>query len=755
MINELKILIIDDNQADANLLRRLLIKLEHWKLNIQTVSSGDDAKALLTNYTPHIVFVDYLLGGENGIELIKQLKQIETNAAFILLTGFGSETLAAEALRIGASDYIRKDDRSLETLDRTIRHIVAKSEAELKLKQTEYKLQNVLAKTGTGLLILSATGQILDMNEALMKMVGAQNIESIYQKFVINWILQEYRPLFQKSFDHCLANGFVTDFETGYMRQDRSAGFLIISATKEEIDNQITISAICRDITPQKKAEEAMRRSEASLRFAQQIAHLGNWELSIDPPAYAWSEELYHIFGINILTFNGNLRDYYLAAIHQDYKDLIANTTQEIIATGKDTTIEYKIVLPDGTLKYVKDESRCVSNNEGKKLIGTIQDITNQKLGEIALKQAKEKAEQSDRLKSAFLSNLSHEIRTPMNAIVGFSNLLDGPTLNDEQHYYIEQINKGTKTLLNLIEDLIDIAKIETNEFRIDYEQINLNSLLYEVYEKYYYIRNDTDKPDVTLKINVPTHYSNLIIEADSFHLRRVLSNLIDNALKFTEIGIVEFGYELQEDKVVIYVKDTGVGIPADKFNLIFERFTKIEDDKSKLFRGAGLGLALAKRIIEYMGGNIWVESELGRGSTFYFTLLCRKKNPDKFENDFFNNKTILIAENDTGNYSYTEGILRKTGISILWVTDGLSAVESCILDNDINLVLMEIDIPSLNGHEAAQRIKMFRNNLPIIAFISDNQHHNERATSENNFDAVITKPYSPRDLLTIIADNL
>jgi len=202
-------------------------------------------------------------------------------------------------------------------------------------------------------------------------------------------------------------------------------------------------------------------------------------------------------------------------------------------------------------------------------------------------------------------------------------------------------------------------------------------------------------------------------------------------------------------------VKDTGVGIPADKFNLIFERFTKIEDDKSKLFRGAGLGLALAKRIIEYMGGNIWVESELGRGSTFYFTLLCRKKNPDKFENDFFNNKTILIAENDTGNYSYTEGILRKTGISILWVTDGLSAVESCILDNDINLVLMEIDIPSLNGHEAAQRIKMFRNNLPIIAFISDNQHHNERATSENNFDAVITKPYSPRDLLTIIADNL
>ncbi|MCK5169419.1 MAG: PAS domain-containing protein, partial [Bacteroidales bacterium] len=242
------------------------------------------------------------------------------------------------------------------------------------------------------------------------------------------------------------------------------------------------------------------------------------------------------------------------------------------------------------------------------------------------LEKAKEKAEESDRLKSSFLANMSHEIRTPMNAIVGFTNLLNDPEISPAQR---EELSKlvihNSDTLLRLIDDIIDIAKLESGQLVIEKQNFDLNNLLVKKFKIFNENNQLINKGHLALKFNNKTNNEQFIIYSDPLRIQQILSNLINNALKYTDQGFVEFGYkpEVHHKKPVItfYVKDTGIGLSGEQQKIIFSRFTKVEDNKKKLYRGAGLGLAISKNIVELLGGNIWVESETGKGSVFYFTI--------------------------------------------------------------------------------------------------------------------------------------
>jgi len=314
-----------------------------------------------------------------------------------------------------------------------------------------------------------------------------------------------------------------------------------------------------------------------------------------------------------------------------------------ILARGLQKPISQPILeLAKLTRKISKEENYNVtierkSNDE----IGVLYEDFNNMLQQILnreaardkteknLLEAKMKAEESDKLKSAFLANMSHEIRTPMNAILGFTELLtmsDSSITPEEKQNYIKLIHHSGNNLLQLIDDIIDISKIEAGQLKINPKECDVNQTLMDIYESYGKIKKQKGKDKIDLSVNLAKKGQSIITLTDPLRLTQIISNLIDNALKFTEEGFISFGYEFQEsDTLLFYVKDSGIGLDQKKKELIFERFRKIEDDKTKLYRGAGLGLAICKSLVELLGGKIWVESYLGSGSVFFFTIPFQK----------------------------------------------------------------------------------------------------------------------------------
>ncbi len=312
----------------------------------------------------------------------------------------------------------------------------------------------------------------------------------------------------------------------------------------------------------------------------------------------------------------------------KDYAETNFNEETEIIKTGKAifNKIE-EIKTGRKNKKWVSTTKIPIINPNGNitGLVGISRDITDMKLTEIELKTAKEKAEESDRLKSAFLSNMSHEIRTPMNAIIGFSNLLsDNDLSKNEREKYLQYIKNNGQSLLNLINDIIDIAKIESNQLDIRNDIFDLNNILEELYA-YHEEHLKKENKKINLHFEKPNKEKSFFIYTDPYRLKQIMANLLNNAIKFTEKGFVEFGYYEKDDKLLFFVKDTGIGIEKDKQELIFQRFSHFEQRFKKNVSGTGLGLSITRSIIFLMGGNIWVESEPEKGTVFYFEIPYQK----------------------------------------------------------------------------------------------------------------------------------
>lgn len=378
------------------------------------------------------------------------------------------------------------------------------------------------------------------------------------------------------------------------------------------------------------------------------------------------------------------------------------------------------------------------------------------------LLKAKEKAEESDHLKSAFLANMSHEIRTPMNAILGFTELLtmpDSEVTPEEKENFITLINNSGNNLLQLIDDIIDISKIEANQIKIIKKDCALNTTLKEIHQSFLEIRKQKEKEKIDIRINNVSK-QNLTIKTDPLRLNQIITNLIGNALKFTEDGFIEFGYEIKNEReLLFYVKDTGVGMDKSKKDLVFERFTKIEDDVSRLYRGAGLGLAISKSLVELLGGKIWVESTPSIGSTFYFTIPFEKAkesipvaqlivSEDKYN---WKDKTILVAEDEPANFIYIEEVLKTTHANILKAVNGLEAVNIIKENKNVDVVIMDIKMPEMDGYEATKLIKKINRNIPIISQSAYAMPSDIDKGIEAGVDDYLIKPVKPKSLLSII----
>jgi len=436
---------------------------------------------------------------------------------------------------------------------------------------------------------------------------------------------------------------------------------------------------------------------------------------------------------------------------------------QKIFKTKLKETCEIKLVSTDDSIKYVLLNG--IISNSGKKCLVTLVDITKRKRAENELIKARKKAEEGDRLKSAFLANMSHEIRTPMNGILGFTELLKNIALmGEKQQEYIDIIEKSGVRMLNIINDIISISKIESRQIEVSVADTNVNEQIEYIH---HFFKVEAEQKNLHISIQNALPAEKAFIRTDREKVYAILTNLVKNAIKFTQTGSIETGYEVKGEFLEFFVKDSGSGIPDAQKKIIFERFRQGSEALTRNYEGAGLGLSISKAYVEMLGGKIWVENNTGlpagrtsniSGSTFFFTIPFQPvketthDKPDNLIKDEIRKLKVLIVEDDETSEKLIINMVKKYAGKIFKATTGVEAVEVCRENPDIDLVLMDIKIPELDGYEATQKIREFNREVVIIAQTAYALAGDREKSIEAGCNDYLSKPINRAELKRMVS---
>ena len=463
---------------------------------------------------------------------------------------------------------------------------------------------------------------------------------------------------------------------------------------------------------------------------------------------------------------NEGVKDYYYRYVNKSFMQLVGKTKSQLIGKRYKELFEpvdwywleiYNEIARKGiSINYKNKKSTNGKYYEifaweiQKNLIAVIfADITERKLKELQFLKDKETAEKNDRIKNDFISNLSHEIRTPMNGILGFTKFLNDPDLAEgKRKHYISIIQNSGHQLLRIVDDLIEISSLETKQLIASEKPFCFNEMLFDLFT-IFDLRAKENKTPLYLKRGLCDEASTL--HSDRSKLIKIISNLIDNALKFTNDGYIEFGYLLHEENLRIYVKDTGVGIAIQKQESIFERFSKENNEMSNNVSGLGLGLSIAKENTKLLRGEISVKSKKGKGTTFFVDIPYKPLKTSKSKKLIKSSEikkesaqSILIADDEEVNYLYLEILLKevfKVNCEIIHAKNGKEAIKQCEINSKINIVFMDLKMPLIDGYKAMKMIKKIRPNLIIVAQTASSSEEDIRKITTSGFDDYMIKP--------------
>jgi len=552
----------------------------------------------------------------------------------------------------------------------------------------------------------------------------------------------------------------LNNYETVFKNNRGKKANVLIASRVINLAGEPHILSITRDITDRKRTEEEIRLLS---RTVEQNP-LSVIVTDVDGTITYVNKKFSEVSGFSRQEVIGqNPRILKSGQMADDlYKDL-----WDTISKGMEWQGEMVNKKKNGNLFWELVSISPVLNDHGKvtHFVAIKEDISERKIVEEQLRLAKEKAEESNQLKSEFLANLSHEIRTPMNGIIGFASLLeeDEDQSPDTRSNYIRIIINSTQQLLRIITDILEISKLETHQVPLNEREVNLNSILMEIFS-IFDLRAKEKKLSLHLKKGLNDRAAVVLIDDSKLH--KILDNLLENALKFTNKGYVELGYQLRGNLLEFYVKDTGIGIRPEMKEIIFERFSQEEKELSRKVGGLGLGLSIAKANAELMGGSIKVGSEKGKGSTFYIRIPYKpvypdalseeriKKNKTAEEND---GCTFLVVEDDEVNYQYLEILLKKMnqGFNILHAINGEEAVGFCKDNLNICMVFMDIKMQGMSGLEATRILKKLNPTLPVIAQSAFVSSKDQQRAYEAGCDTFISKPISADDFYAVIESFL
>jgi PAS domain S-box-containing protein len=565
--------------------------------------------------------------------------------------------------------------------------------------------------------------------------------------------------------------GKVANFELTqrFYHKDNSTIYLYCRAThfKNEEGKVVRMVGVVNDITKIKLAEDKQRKSERILSKAQEIVKMGSWEWDKMEDKIIWSAQLYKLLGFEVDEFVPVLESL-LEHIHPTDKSRVMTTAWQYLQNRTTETIECKAVKKDKEVIWVKCEGYIEydSSNLIIRVIGVVVDITEQKKNEQDLIDAKEMAEASVKTKEQFISTMSHEIRTPMNAVIGMTNLLLQENPQNYQIEYLNVLQSAAKNLLLLINDILDFSKIEAGKVVFETIDFDLQEVLHNLVNIYLYTAKEKG---LSLTAEMDKQI-NFLLLGDSTKLIQILTNFISNAIKFTEKGEIKILVKLIENedkqaKIQFSVIDSGIGISKDRIEHIFESFTQATVDTTRKYGGTGLGLTIARNLIELQGGKVEVESKVDIGSTFQFSLVFPKSKlpfkdflPQKanaFETTSLEGINILIAEDNEANRFVISRFLTNWKISYTFAVNGKEVVAK-IQEKPYHMILMDLHMPELDGYEATKIIRKLPNTfyqtIPIVALTASVLSSVKHKLKEIGIDDFLMKPFDPKDLYQIIA---
>jgi len=632
--------------------------------------------------------------------------------------------------------------------------LAKEKQAEMALRESEEKFRNLFQKHAAIKLIVDPeTAYILEANETAAKFYG-WSIDELKQMNISQ--ISTFPPEVLKKRMQEILSWEKTYFESIHRKADGTLADVEIFSSRIELGGKRVLHSIIHDITEKKKAEAQLRL----LWGAVENSSVSVMVTDVDGNIKYVNPGFTNITGYSFDEAAGQ-NPRFLKSGKQStefYKNLWDN-----ILAGKTWEGELVNKRKNGEFYWEKAVISPVTDSEGKitHFVAVKEDITEKKKILEELIAAKEKAEESSRLKSAFLANISHEIRTPLNGILGFSELLRNPALDDEEkETYLTMLKESGERMLNTINQIIEVSKIETETISVDFENVNINELVLYLFN---FFKPEAEKKGLRFSLinKIP---ADMVISTDKYKVESVLGNFLKNAIKFTEQGSVELIVERGTEGIIFSVKDTGPSIPSSMHEKIFERFVQVDTSYSRSYEGVGLGLSIAKSYAGLLGGKIRLESEAGKGSTFSLILPVKQTDTITEEAEAVQHKevitdnrgkTILVAEDDELNYFYLETLLRKNGYNILRAKNGMEAVKMCKGNPEVELVLMDIKMPLLNGHEATRKIREFNPRVPILAQTAFAHDSDRISALESGCNDYISKPFTMNELLEKINELL
>ncbi len=711
MNNRLKILHLEDNPFDAELIHNC-IQNEWSNCEIKLVTKKDSFMNAIDNETFNLVLCDFRIPTfDSGFEVLEILKKKHWETPILFITGTIGEETAVNLMKEGATDYILKD-KLVKLIPAIKRALNEKTELEDKkntqkaLRESEERYRNLFLNSPVGIYSCSLQGEIIDANPSFVNILGFTSLEELKKEKSKNknFPIKENDTNFEEMMEKY---GEVIGFETIWQKEEKNPIYVRQNnkAIKDEEGNTLSYEGTVEDITEIKKAQSSLAKSESRLSIAQEIAHIGYWEYDLTSMELIWSKGLYKIFGLAQDEIKADLK-LFMDMIHPEDKNLLKEVENKFMEIREETTFYYRIIKPDGGIRYLYSIIKTDSeNNKVKKIFGTVQDVTEQKLSENNLIKAKEDAEESNRLKSSFLANMSHELRTPLTGILGFSDILSDEIITPEHNEMVKGIKVSCKRLLETLNSILDLSRIEANKYEINFSLINLNEIINDEYKLFY---PSASAKNIFLNLNLPQ--TEIFIKSDEKILKIIISNLVNNAIKFTSKGGVTITLESLIDSVKINIKDTGIGISDENQKFVFEEFRQASEGLGRRFEGSGLGLTLVKKFVDLLEGEINLKSELNSGSEFSVifpvseTLLndrniSIKKKPEedikqlipKLHNTLMRDKRILLVEDDVVNVTVMK-IMLKQIYSLDVARNGETALELA-KQNDYDLFLMDINL--------------------------------------------------------------
>jgi len=792
-------LLFKSNQRLEEIFKNTPLGIIIWDLNFNVLEWNNSSQRIF-GYTVEEAKTKPIKDLINPPHLVSEMKKFRKNFASLEFEKVSSsENITKDGKIIICRWYnvqLKDVEGNITGFASLVEDVTERINSKKALEKSERKYRDIFEKSIDAVLIIK-NGKFTNCNESTLRIFDYDNKQSLLQKHpsvlspekqsdgklsylkseeMMEITLEKGHHRFR--WDHQQKNGRVFPAEVSLTRINTP-------------DNIPTIHTVIRDITERVKNEQLenvlYNISRAALTIndfkkfglflkdeLQTIIDTSNFYVAIyneetnmitTPIFVDEKEEVEEFSAEGSLTGHVIKTKKPLLLTNNEHRSLIRQGIVDIIGSHSECWVGVPLLIDDKAIGAIVVQSYDNENAFNKNDVNLLEFVADQisttiqrKKIEDELTQALAKAQESDKLKSSFLANMSHEIRTPMNGIIGFSELFLEPNLsNQDREKYANVVINSSKQLLSIVNDILDISKIEAGVVKLNYESTNVNRMLDNLYAFY--------KPKAeenNLKLNCVKGLENFksVISIDKIKLNQVLTNLLSNAFKFTDKGSIDFGYELIEDKLQFYVKDTGVGIEEDIQEKIFDRFIQANQDLNKKLQGTGLGLAISKRFIELFKGDIWIDSN-NKGTTIYFTIpYIKVKEPlvssiveEQKSNKQVKNQelTILVAEDEEYNMMYINELFSKTNYKIIEASNGKKAVELLESHPEIDLVFLDIKMPIMDGNEAMIEIKKENPSLPVIALSAFAMESDKDIALKKGFDAYLTKPINKKRLFNLI----